>query len=92
MKMEPDHENGAIFKLQPNENIIFSCSHCYCTTFVLVSYSLDTQVMLILILIGMPYSKKAVFNFEKVLNPQNHSSSGSLDPSSTPISSSQISD
>ena len=65
MKMEPDHENGAIFKLQPNENII---------------------------LIGMPYSKKAVFNFEKVLNPQNHSSSGSLDPSSTPLSSSQISD
>ena len=34
--------------------------------------------MLILILIDVQYSKKTVFSFEKGLNPQNHSSSGSL--------------
>ena len=34
--------------------------------------------MLILILIDVQYSQKAVFSFEKGLNPQNHSSSGSL--------------
>ena len=34
--------------------------------------------MLILILIDVQYSQKAVFSFEKGLNRQNHSSSGSL--------------
>ena len=36
--------------------------------------------MLILILIDVQYSQKAVFSFEKDLNCQNHSSSGSLHP------------
>ena len=36
-----------------NKNVIFSCSHCSCTIFVLISYSLDKQVMLILILINI---------------------------------------
>ena len=35
------------------------------------------QVMLILILIDVKYSQKAGFSFEKGLNDQNHSSSGS---------------
>ena len=34
--------------------------------------------MLILILIDVQYSQEAVFSFEKGLNCQNHSSSGSL--------------
>ena len=37
------------------------------------------QVMLILTLIDVQYSQKAVFSFEKGSNCQNHSSSGSLD-------------
>ena len=36
--------------------------------------------MLILILIDIQYSQKAVFSFEKCSNQQNHSSSGSLHP------------
>ena len=28
-------------------NITFSCSHCSCTISVLISYSFDTQIMLI---------------------------------------------
>ena len=36
--------------------------------------------MLILILIDVQYSQKAVFRFEKGMNCQNHSSSGSLHP------------
>ena len=36
--------------------------------------------MLLLILIDVQYSQKAVFSFEKGLNSQNHSSSGSLHP------------
>ena len=66
-----------IFKLQPNENVIFSCSHYSCTIFVLISYSFDTQVMLILILIDVQHSQNGVFYFEKGLNHQNRSSSGS---------------
>ena len=46
---------------------------------MLISYSLDTQVMLILILIHVQYSQKAVFSFEKGLNNQNHSLSSSHD-------------
>ena len=48
--------------------------------FVLIAYSLNTQVMLILILIDVLHSQKAVFNFEKGSNGQNHSSSGSHNP------------
>ena len=66
-----------IFKLQPNENVIFSCSPYSCTMFVLISYSFDTQVMLILILIDVQHSQNGVFYFEKGLNHQNRSSSGS---------------
>ena len=57
---------------------MFSCSYCSCFIFVLISYSLDTQVMLIVILIDVQYSQKAVFSFEKGSNCQNHSLSGSL--------------
>ena len=46
--------------------------------FVLISYCLDTQVMLIFILIDVQYSQNAVFSFEKGSNHRNHSSSGSL--------------
>ena len=60
-----------------NKNVIFSCSHCSCTNFVLISYSFETQIMLILILIDVQYSQNAVFSFEKFSNRQNHSSSGS---------------
>ena len=42
-----------------------------------ILYSFDTQFMLILILIDVQYWKNAVFTFEKYLNHQNHSSSGS---------------
>ena len=42
--------------------------------------------MLILILIDVQYSQKAVFSFEKGLNHQNHSSSGSLQKKSPPPS------
>ena len=37
-----------------------------------------------LILIDVQYSQKAVFSFEKGLNCQNHSSSGSLHPVNSP--------
>ena len=57
------------FKLIKNKNIPFSCSHCSCTIFVLISYSFKTLIMLILILIDVKYSQ--------FLNRQNHSSSGS---------------
>ena len=43
-----------------------------------IPYSLDTQFMLILILIDVQYSQKAVFNFEKGWNHQDHYSSGYL--------------
>ena len=62
---------------QKNENVIFSCSHFSCTIFVLISYSFETQIVLILILINVQYSQNSVFSFEKFLNGQNHSSSGS---------------
>ena len=41
---------------------------------------LNTQVMIILILIDVQYSQKAVFSFDKGLNGQNHSSTGSHQP------------
>ena len=43
----------------------------------LTSYSLNTQVMLILILIDVQYLQNVIFSFEKGLNGQNYSSSGS---------------
>ena len=52
--------------LKKNKNILFSCSHCPCTIFVLISHSFKTQIMLILILIDVQYSQ--------FLNRQNHSS------------------
>ena len=66
--------------LQPNKNFIFSCSHCSCTTFILTSYSLYTQVMLILILNNVQYLHNVISSFEKGSNGQNHSSSDSQHP------------
>ena len=43
----------------------------------LISYYFETQIMLILILIDVQYSQNVVFSFEKFLNCQNHSFSGS---------------
>ena len=60
-----------------NKTVIFSCSHCCCTIFVLISYYFETQIMLILILIDVQYSQNTVFSFEKFSNRQNHSSSSS---------------
>ena len=81
----PSHQTPSphlktIFKLQPNKNIIFRCRQCFFTIFVLILYSLNIQVMLILILIDVQYSQKADFSFEKGLNRENHSSSGSHHP------------
>ena len=45
--------------------------------FVLISDSFYAQVMLILILIDVQNSKKAIFSFRKWFSGQNHSSSGS---------------
>ena len=67
-------------KYNPIKHSIFSCSHCSCSIFLLVSYSLDTQVVLSLILIDVQYLQKAVSSFEKGLHCQNHSSSGSQHP------------
>ena len=47
--------------------------------------------MLILILIDVQYSQKAVFSFEEGSNHQNHSSSGSLNPVNQFLVSSKIS-
>ena len=58
-----------------NKNVIFSCNHFSCTIFVLISYSFETQIMLVLILIDVQYSQNAVFSFGKFSNRQNHSSS-----------------
>ena len=55
---------------------------CMCVIFVLMSNSLYTEFMLILILIYVHYSRKAVFSFEKGSNSQNHSS-GSHHPVKT---------
>ena len=42
-----------------------SCHHCWCTIFVSISYSLDSEIMLILFLIDFQ-SLKAAFSIEKV--------------------------
>ena len=57
---------------EKNKNVIFSCSHSSCTIFVLISYSFETQIMLILILIDVQYSQNAVFSFENFSNRQNY--------------------
>ena len=57
--------------LQPNKNFIFSCSNRSCTVFILTSYSLYTQVMLIIILIDVQFLQNVVFSFEKGANGQN---------------------
>ena len=51
-----------------NYTIIFSCRHCSCTVFILFSYSLYTQVILILVLINVPYLQIVVFTLDKGLN------------------------
>ena len=53
-------------------------SHCYCTIFVLISYSFDTQVMLILILIDAQYPQNGVFSFQKGSNRKNYSTAASF--------------
>ena len=57
--------------IAPKKNFIFSCSHCSCTIFILSSYFLCTQV--ILILVNVQYLQNVVFSFEKGLSGQNHS-------------------
>ena len=62
--------------IQPNKKIkasILAVVIAPVPFFVLSSYSFETQVMLILILIDVQYSQNA----QKFLNRQNHSSSGS---------------
>ena len=68
----PPKVNSTQYK---NKIVIFSCSHSSCTIFVLISYSFETPIMLILILIDVQYLQNAVFSFEKFSNRQNHSSS-----------------
>ena len=63
--------------LSPNKHFIFSCSHCSSTIFILISYSLFTQVMLSFVLINVQYLQNVVFSFEKGLNGQVYSSSDS---------------
>ena len=62
------------------KKVIFSCSHCSLTIFILPSYSLHTQAMPILILINVQYLQITVFSFEKGLNGQKYSSSDSHQP------------
>ena len=50
-----------IFMLQPNKNFIFRCSHCSCTTFILTSYSLCSQVILILNFVNVQYLENVIF-------------------------------
>ena len=68
------------FHVISQENFIYSCSHCSCTIFILPSYSLRTQVKLILILINVQYLQIVVFSFKKGLIGQKYSSSDSHQP------------
>ena len=61
--------------IQTLKFFIFSCSHCSCTIFILTSYSLYTQVMLILILMDVQYLHNVVFRMVK-----NHSLPDSHQP------------
>ena len=47
----------------------------HCTIFILISYSFETQITLVLNLIEVQYSQNAIFSFEKFSNRQNLSSS-----------------
>ena len=62
----------------------FSCYNPLKTSFLALVIapvpSLDTQVILILILVDVQYLQKAVFSFEKGSNCQNYSSSASHHP------------
>ena len=58
----------------------FSCSLYSCTIFILPSYFLYTQVMLILILINVQYLQNVVFSFGNGLSGKNHSLSDSHHP------------
>ena len=73
----PSHQKSS----QPNKKIKTSflavASDCSCTIFVLISYSFETQIMLVSILIDVQYPQNAVFSFEKFSNRQNHPSSDS---------------
>ena len=53
-----------IFKINLPKNFIFSCSHSLCTIFILISYSLYKQVVLILILIDVQYLQNVTVSFE----------------------------
>ena len=77
-KSPPSHTQN-FYSPYPHPKMIFSCSHCSCTT-VLISYSLDTKINLILILIDVLCSQKAVFSFEKGWSGQNYSFSSSHHP------------
>ena len=66
--------NNNFHVINQKKKIFFSCSHCSCTIFILPSYSLHKKVMPILILINVQYLQIIVFNFEKGLNVEKHSS------------------
>ena len=62
--------------IQPNKKIKTSfLAVVIASVPFLISYSFETQIMLILILIDVQYPQNAVFNFEKFSSCQNHSSS-----------------
>ena len=56
--------------LKPNKNLIYSCSHCSCASF-LTFYSSCTEVMLIFNLIDVQYLQNVNFSFGKGSNGQN---------------------
>ena len=60
------------FSILVNKNF-----HCSCIIFILTSYSLYTQIMLILILIDVPYFHNVVFSFKNGMNGQNPTLSNS---------------
>ena len=62
-----------------NKNVIFSCSHCSGTIFVLNFILFWKTGHAILILTDVQYSQNTAFSFEKFSNRQNYSFSGSLD-------------
>ena len=67
-RLPPPVNYTIIFMSPLNYTIIFSCRHCSCTVFILFSYSLYTQVILILVLINVPYLQIVVFTLDKGLN------------------------
>ena len=68
------HQEKSGYNPMKTSFLTFSCSHCSCTIFILTSYFLYTQVMLLLILTDVQYLQKVVFSFEQGLNGQNNSS------------------